>query len=180
MDWSPDGRVVLYHSEDGSDGSNLWAVPVDGARGPVRLTEPGSGADEGQFSADGNWLAFVGDATGQPEVYVQRIEGMKLVGGPIRVSESGGRHPLWRRDGAELFFNNGATVMTTEFHARSDSPVAEPRALFTIAGFGGGQYGRHFAVTPDGQRFVAIISSTDAVPRPATVILNWRQSLNRN
>jgi Tol biopolymer transport system component len=181
MDWSPDGRVVLYHSDDGPDGSNLWAVPVDGASGPVRLTEPGSGADEGQFSPDGSWLAFVGDATGQQEVYVQRVEGMKLVGGPVRVSESGGRDPLWRRDAAELFFMNRDALMAAEFHARSDRPAAVPRALFTIAGFGGDRlkYGRKFAVTPDGQRFVAIVSTTDALPHPATVILNWRQSLNR-
>jgi Tol biopolymer transport system component/tRNA A-37 threonylcarbamoyl transferase component Bud32 len=181
MDWSPDGRIVLYQSLDGPGESNLWAVPADGAGAPVRLTEPGADADKGQFSPDGSWLAYVGSATGQEEVYVQRVEGMRLAGGPIRVSENGGRDPLWRRDGSELFFMNGATVLAAAFNAVGDRPAAAPRALFTIAGFapGRGRYGRRFAVTPDGQRFVATVSTTDGPSHPATVVLNWRQSLDR-
>lgn len=174
VDWSPDGRVVLYQSDDGASGANLWAVPADGSGDPVRLTQPGFGSDAGQFSPDGRWLAFVGRATGETEVYVQRVEGRKLVGGPMRVSESGGEWPLWRRDGAELFFMNHGTLMTTAFHAQSDRPVGTPRSLFTIAGSGGG---RSYAVTPDGQRFVAIVSTIDPTPHPATVILNWRAAL---
>lgn len=64
VDWSPDGRVVLYHSEDGANGSNLWAVPADGSGDPVRLTQLGFGVTDGQFSPDGHWLAFAGQATG--------------------------------------------------------------------------------------------------------------------
>jgi Tol biopolymer transport system component len=180
-DWSPDGRVVLYHSDDGTNGSNLWAVPMDGSGDPVRLTQPGFGSDDGQFSPDGRWLAFIGEATGEKEVYVQRVEGMKLVGGPVRVSESGGQWPLWRRDGAELLFLNHGALMATEFHGQSDRPVGAPRSLFTIAGSGGGPFGfgRSYAVTPDGQRFVAIVSATDPTPHPATVILHWRASINK-
>ena len=180
-DWSPDGRVVLYHSDDGTNGSNLWAVPMDGSGDPVRLTQPGLGSADGQFSPDGRWLAFIGKATGEIEVYVQRVEGMKLVGGPVRVSESGGEWPLWRRDGAELFFMNRGALMAAEFHAGSDRPAGVPRSLFTIGGSGGGPFGsaRRYAVTPDGQRFVAIVSATDPTPHPATVILNWPASIKK-
>jgi hypothetical protein len=181
VDWSPDGRVVLYQSQDGTSGSNLWAVPMDGSGDPVRLTQPGFGSDDGQFSPDGLWLAFSGWATGQKEVYVQRVEGVKLVGGPVRVSESGGQWPLWRRDGAELFFMNSGVLMATEFHGQSDRPVGAPRPLFTIAGSGGGplEFGRSYAVTPDGQRVIAIVSATDPTPHPASVILNWRAALEK-
>jgi len=180
-DWSPDGRVVLYHSDDGTSGSNLWAVPMDRSANPVRLTQPGFSNDDGQFSPDGRWLAFIGEATGEKEVYVQRVESMKLVGGPVRVSESGGQWPLWRRDGTELFFMNRGAIMATEFHGQSDRPVGAPRSLFTIPGSGGGPFGfgRSYAVTPDGQRFVAIVSATDPTPHPATVILNWRARINK-
>lgn len=176
QDWSPDGRVVLYLSGDGPSGSNLWAVPMDGSGDPVRLTQPEFGSADGQFSPDGRWMALTGKVTGETEVYVQRIEGMKLVGGPIRVSESGGQWPLWRRDGSELFFMNRDAVMAAEFHAQSDRPVGTPRSLFTIAGSRGG---RSYAVTPDGQRFVAIVSTIDPTPHPATVILNWRAALEK-
>jgi hypothetical protein len=40
-------------------------------------------------------------------------------------------------------------------------------------------YGRSFAVTPDGQRVVAIVPAADAAPPPATIVLNWHQSVAR-
>jgi Tol biopolymer transport system component len=175
VDWSPDGRIVLYSSEQGQGGSNLWTVPADGSGEPVRITQPGFGGQDGQFSPDGRWLAFVGEATGDREVYVQRVEGMTLAGGPIRVSESGGRWPLWRRDGTELFFVNRGALMSAQFRAQGERPVGSPRQLFTFAnGAGPLGFGRSYAVTPDGERFIAIVSPAGQVAPPATVILNWR------
>jgi len=177
-DWSTDGHFVLYPSDDGTAGHNLWAVPAEGSGEPVRLTEPGSAAFEGEFSPDGRYLAFSGDATGDREVYVQRVEGMKLVGGPVRVSESGGQLPQWRGDGRELFFMNRGAVMAAAFHAAGDRLIEAPRLLFTITGAGRGLFGfRNFAATPDGQRFIAIAAADDATPPPATVVLNWRAGL---
>ena len=111
-------------------------------------------------------------------MYVQRVLGTKLVGGPVRVSEGGGEWPQWRRDGAELFFVNRGALMAAEFHGEGDRLAGVPRALFTIAGSGAGpnRY-RNYAATPDGQRFVAIVSAGDPTPHPATVILDWRASL---
>ncbi len=179
-DWSPDGRFVLCHSDDGATRSNLWAVPMEGSGDPVRLTREGFGGAEAQFSPDGRYLAFTAEATGEAEVYVQRTESMKLVGGPVRVSENGGQWPQWRRDGGEIFFIDRGTVMAAEFHTASERTVGAPHSLFTIAGSGQGLLGfRNYAATPDGQRFVAIVSVDDPTPHPATVILNWRASLGK-
>ncbi len=174
-DWSPDGRFVLYDSQDGADGSNLWAAPVDGAA-PTRLTVQGASIQQAKFSPDGRWLALVSQSTGQPEIYVQRIDGTTLVGGPVRVSENGGVSPLWRRDGSELFFNNAGAVMAVEFHGERERPASTPHQLFKIAGNATGSFGfrRSLAVMPDGQRFLALVGTTDTTPRPATVLLNWR------
>ena len=85
-DCSADGRFVLYHSIDGATGYNLWVVPMDGAGEPSRLTQPGSeNTGDGQFSPDGRWLAYTSFATGAQEVYLQRLDGMKLVGRSQRV-----------------------------------------------------------------------------------------------
>jgi len=174
-DWAPDGRAVLYSSDDGETGSNLWAVPVDGTE-PVRLTQPGVGGTEGQFSPDGRWLAMTGQNTGPSEIYVQRVEGLKLVGGPIRVSENGGHWPQWRHDGAELFFINRGTLMAAAFRGENDRVVDAPRSLFTIANCGPDSL-RNYAATPDGQRFVAIVLTANATPHSSTVMLNWRASI---
>jgi len=183
-DWSPDGRFVLYYSDDGPGGSNLWAVPMIGSGDPVQLTQPGFGSGDGQFSPDGRFLAFSGTVTGEREVYVQRVDGVRLVGGPVRVSEHGGEEPLWRGDGKELYFVSGGTVMAAEFSGLADRPVGVPRALITIVDSsmvpfrGLVSLERSYAVTPDGQRFVAIVAVPDTTPHPATVILNWRATLD--
>jgi Tol biopolymer transport system component/tRNA A-37 threonylcarbamoyl transferase component Bud32 len=171
-DWSVDGRFVLYQSNDGADGSNVWAVPSSGSGEPTRLTPAGSKVEEVSISPDGRWLAFTSQDTGTSELYLQRLEGMKLVGGSIRVSEEGAEHAVWRADGSELFFQNQNTIMAVEVHSGSDRPAGTPRSLFAIPGFGP-QTGQSFSVTPDGQKFIAIVSVVDTTPRPATVILNW-------
>jgi Tol biopolymer transport system component len=171
-DWSIDGRFVLYQSNDGADGSNLWAVPSNGSGEPTRLTPAGSRVEEARVSPDGRWLAFTSQETGASELYLQRLEGTKLVGGSLRVSEGGAEHPVWRGDGAELFFHSHSTIMAVDVHSGSDQPAGAPRPLFTITGLTT-QTGQPFSVTPDGQRFIAIVSVTDPTPHPATVILNW-------
>jgi Tol biopolymer transport system component len=176
-DWSPDGRFILYHSDDGAGGRKLWIVPSAGPGDPVQVTPAEFGATEGQFSPDGRFVAMVASATGGPEVYVQHVESMKLVGGPVRVSESGGGWPQWRRDGGELYFLHRGAIMAAEFHPGSDRLFSTPRTLFTIAGAADRPRYRNYAPTPDGQRFVAIVTAGDATPHPATVILNWRASL---
>jgi Tol biopolymer transport system component len=177
-DWSVNGSFVIYQSSDGPTGSNLWAVPREGKGEPTRLTQPGFGADDGQFSPDGRFLAFTGRETGETEVYVQRVEGMKLAGGPIRVSEGGGQSPQWGRGGSELYFVNDGTIFVVPFDATAERPAGAPRALFTIPSFGGARPEfRNFAPMPDGRRFVALVSVVDPTPHPATIILNWGASL---
>ena len=94
---------------------------------------------------------LVGRATGEQKIYGQHVEGLKLVGGPVRVAESGGVSPQWRRDGGELFFMKRGTVMAAAFDAKRDRPAGVPHPLFTIACSGGGALGfeRSYAVTPD-------------------------------
>jgi Tol biopolymer transport system component len=53
------------------------------------------------ISPNGRWIAYVSEEAGRPEVSVR-----SLLGPPHRVviSGEGGDQPVWRRDGAELFF----------------------------------------------------------------------------
>ncbi len=179
-DWSPDGAFVLYGSDDGPTGYNLWAVPIDDAAEPFVLVEGEFNNQEGRLSPDGRWIAYESDGSGQVEVYLQRLDGTARVGGPRRVSSGGGRLPVWRGDSAELFFLNGLTIMAVATGAGDDPPVGSPQALFTIDGLKRQQgTDRLYSATPDGQRFIAVMPVVDTAPRPATVILNWAPSRAR-
>jgi serine/threonine-protein kinase len=169
-DWSPDERHLLYHSTDGDGSVNLWMVPLAADEEPFPLVESPFDHGTGQFSPDGRWLAYTSDETGQSEVYLQRLEGTRLAGAPVRVSDGGGREPLWRQDGGELFFLSGDGVMSVDTRLGQDSPAGTPRALFDLRA-------RHqlnnYAVTPDGERILAIIPVEDGQQESATVVLDW-------
>jgi eukaryotic-like serine/threonine-protein kinase len=96
-DWSPDGRFLVLTVGR----TDVWTTPV-GSEGQAQplLAESFTERDA-RISPDGRWLAYVSDETGRPEVSVRSLTG------PARrfvVSSGSGDQPVWRRDGAELFF----------------------------------------------------------------------------
>ena len=100
---TPDGRRVVFErgEGDGRGRTSLWIkdLEVDGEATPLGSATASELAAE--VSPDGQWLAYVSDATRSSEVYVRRLDG---TGAALRISTDGGRQPLWRRDGRELFY----------------------------------------------------------------------------
>ena len=128
-DWSPDGEFILYRSDDGPTRENLWAVPVDVSREPILVIESPFNETNGRFSPAGGLLAYVSDVTGEQEVYVQRLDGMRAVGGAQPVSS--GTHPVWRQDGAELYFLSRGLLMAVTISTEGDTvDIGSPRELF--------------------------------------------------
>lgn len=175
-DWSPDGRFVLYRSDDDVTGWNLWAVPMEGDEEPLPLIESPFAHAYGKFSPDGRWMAFTSNASGQTELYLQRLDGMSLAGGPQRVSDSGASQPQWRRDGTELYFVSEGRLMVVDTRLEQDSPAGVPHVLFD---FGDLAPRNEYAVTPDGQQFLAIVSEGTGTAGSATVALNWATGIER-
>ena len=63
--------------------------------------------------------------------------------------------------------------MALDVDAAGGRPAGSPRPLFTVSGLRS-WIGWPYAVTPDGQRFVAITASGAAASRAAIVIVGWR------
>jgi eukaryotic-like serine/threonine-protein kinase len=76
-------------------------LPLDGAHTPRPLIATRFNEQEGMFSPDGKWLAFVSNENGSDEVYVQPFdrEGVRSV-----VSSGGGVRPVWGRNGKNLYY----------------------------------------------------------------------------
>src|SRR5262249_2564882 len=72
MDWSADGRYLLYAENDPNAGSkaDLWYVPVSGDRKPQRYLRTPIDEQEGRFSPDGRWVAYSADESGKLDVFV--------------------------------------------------------------------------------------------------------------
>ena len=164
MDWSRDGRFVLYTVQNAAAERDLWAIDVDGNRTPIPVATTAFEEDRGKFSPDGQWVAYTADDTGRREVYVQRFPS----GGRIQVSTDGGQTLQWRDDGRELFYLD---AMRRAVAVRIDIGgdvvhVETPEVLFPLPP------GGLFAAAPDGQRFL-IAREMRAAP-PVTLVLNWK------
>ena len=57
--WSPDGRCIVYSSDNGSlSHPNIFIIPADGGT-PIRLTRSKEREDGApSWSPDGKWIAF--------------------------------------------------------------------------------------------------------------------------
>ena len=88
--------------------ADLWVLPSDG-RKPVPFVQTEFNEEQGRFSADGRWVAYVSNESGANEVYVRAFTtdfsgGSASAGGSVLVSHGGGTAPRWRGDGRELFY----------------------------------------------------------------------------
>jgi hypothetical protein len=91
--------------------------------------------------------------------------------GTLADLNGGGAWPIWKRDGKELFYLQGAKVMAVPIRLTETSVESgKPEALFEV------RSGRRFQVSRDGQRFLIAIP-VEGASTPLTVDTDWRASL---
>lgn len=170
-DWTPDGTAVLVSRTMADTREDLWLVPVRGGGEPLPLVATPFADVQGDISPDGRWIAYASDESGQPEIYVERVQDRSPGPGTReRVSSGGGSDPRWSRDGQELFFRRGSEIhVATPASGRGQNAVAATSMLFKTE-----VPPRSFDAAPDGQRFLLILPVATPPP-PATLILNWAQ-----
>ena len=56
LDWSPNGRFLLYRSQEQTTGRDLWILPFSGDRKPFPFLATKFEERDGQFSPDGRWI----------------------------------------------------------------------------------------------------------------------------
>jgi Tol biopolymer transport system component len=177
-DWSPDGRFLVYEVEDPKTGRDLWYLSPKQGGGyestPFLRTPAYEGA--ARFSPDRHFLAYVSTESGRPEVYVRHFPDGS---GIRRISVDGGRLPAWRKDGKELFYLEGETLVSVEVATGPVLSIGEMRRLFKSSGLtnvqlSAGYYAEAmYGVSPSGERFL-FPELTGQVGKPAVHIVdNW-------
>ena len=102
-DWSPDGRLLIVNTRLAATAARpeVWSVSLEtGGSAKAILSGPFPEYDA-RISPNGQWLAYVSEEAGRPEVSVRSMSGppRRLV-----LSSDGGSQPVWRRDGHELLY----------------------------------------------------------------------------
>jgi Tol biopolymer transport system component len=189
--WSSDGRFLLYTALNQTTKNDLWVLPIESGAQAHSLLHSEFNEDDGQFSPDMHWIAYVSDESGRDEIYVREFSetsGMasrEAVGEWQQVSQGGGKGPRWRGDGKELYYQTlDGTVMAVGITADTRFRAGLPKVLFkappsdtiTLASSSASPV---WDVTKDGNRFLLAIPTPESSSPPFTVILNWTALLKK-
>ena len=172
LDWSPDGRMLLYSSLNSID-TDAWLLPLDGDRKPVPLPATGSRwGVQARISPDGRWLAYASNESGRYEVYVRRYPSGD---GKWLISQNGGSEPSWRRDGKELYYLAGdASLMAVAVTPKPTFEPAAPQRLFAtkLSTLVNTSITRNqYVASGDGRRF--LVNQPVGSPSSIVVVVDW-------
>ena len=121
----PDGSLLYWEDSGAGSGPNLLFLPPGG--GPPRPYASTAALEMGgAVSPDGRFVAYIVDATGRPDVYVQPFP---ATGAKWMVAEGAGT-PMWSADGRELYFTVGRALMATAVSTAGTFRAGTPRRLF--------------------------------------------------
>jgi len=150
--WGPEGRSLFYlvRRSGGVDFMRL-----DPGSSPRNAFHENGGVAEARVSPDGRFLAFDSNAGGEYQVYVHSLADG---GERVAVTRSGGRSPVWARDGRALYFLRDRSVLATPIQTTGAHVAIGPeRSVLEWNAT------REFEVAPDGTLY-----GVEPVPGAAT------------
>jgi serine/threonine-protein kinase len=186
--FAPDGKRLAF-MEVGSGGYDLWTVPLESDGAGLRAGKPEvflqTQADERwpSFSPDGRWMAYASTESGTSQVYVRAFPDK---GAKWQISNSGGKNPMWSRNGRELFFETlDNHIMVAAYAVKGDSFLADKPRMWSVKQLGGdiGAGRLNVDLAPDGKRIAALMPVETAEEQKAQnhviFLLNFSDEVRR-
>jgi len=189
MPWfiSRDGQILLYEESSRSGNALSELMWMDGSHRFQNMTLHDFNQEWSQFSADGHWLAYNIDESGQQEVYVVPYPALVP---KVKISTGGGTHPFWSTDGKELYYlsapaadagrplDQRVRLMAVPMETSPALKPGTPHMLFAGPFYQGGH---DYVMTPDGKGFI-FIRESQPVPASAELrmIVNWAGDLSQH
>jgi Tol biopolymer transport system component len=173
-DWSPDGKFVLFQSNDPKTKTDLWVVPMTGDRKPFPFLQTEYSELNARFSPDMKWIAYQSDESGPNQIYVRPFPGP---GAKWQISASGGTRPSWNRNGKEIFYLHGGKIMSAEVNGNGSTfEPGKVRLHFDPLSIGATVVRD---ISGDGQSILVEIPRSRQSATPLTLIVNWDAELKK-
>ena len=167
---TPDGALLVFLRITAETGGDIYKTPAGGGEvKPVLVTKAYEGGP--QVSPDGNWLLYVSSESGRMEVCLRPLAG------PDRkwtVSNGGGLHPLWSRDGRRAFYRSGQQFFEVDVTTSPDVRLSTPKVLFERQyEFGANLTFPNYSISADGREFLVV--QREPGGRHLNLVVNWLQ-----
>ena len=174
-DWSRDGRYLLFHVDGVYDIGWVELEEEGSSRQPHRTIKTPAAESVPKLSPNGRFVAYSSAESGRIELYVRPFpEGE----GRVTVSTNGGTRMRWSRDGKELFYVEGETLIAVEVSTEGEFSIGKTTRLFDHPGLRPGFNYAPYDVSADGERFILVepITETGETPKPTIrVVENWAE-----
>jgi serine/threonine-protein kinase len=176
--WSQ--NLLACTAKDPNTQEDIWIVDTDGKQEPKRILSTEHREYNPAFSLDGRWLAYVSEASGQPEIYLQEYAD---AGQGWPVTTQGATNPAWSRDGRELYYISGNSMMAVKVTSEPDFTIGKPELLFKLPNViesYSRRLVRRYDVSNEG-RFLMLKRSDEADDAKDQLICvhNWFEELKR-
>ena len=183
---TPDGTRLIFTQVVEGQGGNVGMLSLEGDRPVSWLVNTTFDERNGDVSADGRWLAYESNESGQFQIYVRPFPGVDQ--GRWQVSTDGGRQPVWARSRRELIYvAPDGTLMGVPLNIGQTRSFTAGTPAKLVAGDGyyyawnDQNQGRTYDVSPDGDRFLRLKegASGDKSPPSIIIVQNWTEELKR-
>ena len=182
--WSQSNERLSFSETGGDESASLWTISLkDKDRKPERFGDIRSRAPfNSDFSPDGRWLAYTLRDGGRATVHIRSFPPS---GGSHYQLRDDAHHPMWSRDGKELFYlgtANTVGLFAVSFTEQPSPAFGIPAALASHQTFGATPVTpRNHDIARDGK----FITVADAAPNGSgaptapqiRVVLNWFEEL---
>ncbi len=174
--WAQDGDTLTFTQEDATEASHLGMLRVsdpDSTESLIRGASSRTRTFDSRISPDGRFIAYSSNANGPMAVYVRPYPDVQAAQWQVSASGGTGLNPVWGRDGRELFYRQGRSIVSVPVAMTPTFDMGVPEVLFE----GAPEHLRPFDVSPDGRFLMVSRSDEELAPRPIRVVRNWFEEL---
>jgi eukaryotic-like serine/threonine-protein kinase len=147
------GRQLAFITRTDKGDYGVSLLDIASKKITTLADQPGSDQHSSRISPNGRWIAYSSTETGRQEIWV---EPLSQTGQRYRMTQNGGRHPMWSPDGSAIFFDQDGQMFRMEISLSASAAKASAPKGLPIRGFQQGPLRRQFDLMPDGKRFVML------------------------